>query len=256
MSEPQIIITGKEEGLNNSAIEAATERLLAGRQYKDMSILCVIPTRGVIPARVVESWWSLMTPMNNRFHRMIISGMEVGDAYQQAVDLLLTNEYLKDFKYLLWLEEDNAPPADGLLKLLESICDCKVPCRDHFVQVAGLYWTKGHGTGQPMIYGDPKGLMTFQPQVPLMDTVQECNGTGMGFTLLHAGVFRDKKYREISTPAGSKEPVWFKTVNSPEEGLGTQDLYQMSRLRKAGFRIASDNRVRVGHYDLASNTMF
>lgn len=249
MSEPQIIITGQDEGLNNADLDAATERLRAGKQYKDMSTLCVIPTRGTIPARVVESYMGLQSPMNNRFHRMFISGMEVGEAYNQAVELLLHHDMLKDYKYLLTMEEDNLPPYDGLLKLMENICDCRKVCKQHYAQLAGLYWTKGHGTGQPMIYGNPNGLITFEPQVVQPDTIQECNGTGMGFTLFHTGIFRDKKFRELSNGA------WFKTV---QEGgsMGTQDLYMMANLRRAGFRIGSDNRVRVGHYDRETETVF
>ena len=255
MSEPTILITGNDEGISNKDLDTATKRLLKGKQYKDLSTLCVIPTRGMIPARCVESWWSLWNPMNNRFQRMIITGMEVGDAYQQAVELLLNHPILKDFKYMLTLEEDNAPPADGLLKLLENICDCPEPCREHFVQVAGLYWTKGHGTGQPMIYGDPKKLLTFHPQVPIPDALQECNGTGMGFTLYHTGIFRDAVFREMCTPPNGNAPVFFKTPQDIN-GTATQDLYNAGRLRQAGFRIASDNRVRVGHWDQTSGTMF
>lgn len=257
MSEATIIITGQDEGLNNADLEAATERLRTGKQYKDMSTLCVIPTRGVISARVVESYMGLQSPMNNRFHRMFVSGMEVGEAYNQAVELLLHHDMLKDFKYLLTMEEDNLPPYDGLLKLMENICDCKRACREHFAQLAGLYWTKGHGTGQPMIYGNPHGLLTFEPQVVQPGTIQECNGTGMGFTLFHTGIFRDKKFKETSTPEGSNKPVWFKTVQGEgSASMGTQDLYMMSNLRRAGFRIGSDNRVRVGHYDQGTETVF
>src|SRR5262245_23538556 len=168
----------------------------------------VVPTRGVIPARVVESWMGLMSPMNNPFVRMFISGMEVGDAYNAAVDTILAHPVLSKFPYMLTVEEDNLPPPDGLLRLLESM--------DDYAAVGGLYWTKGEG-GQPMIYGDPKAILAFQPQVPIPDRVQECNGLGMGFTLFRLDTFRDKK---IPRP-------WFKTVQewSPDKGgrVGTQD---------------------------------
>jgi len=81
----------------------------------------VVPTRGLISARVVENWMGLMTPMNNAFMRLFVSSMEVGDAYNAAVELILGHEALSKFKYLLTLEEDNMPPPDGLLKLYESI---------------------------------------------------------------------------------------------------------------------------------------
>ena len=56
-------------------------------------------------------------------------------------------------------------------------------------------------------------------------------------------LFRDEK---IPKP-------WFKTVQefdaSKGAAQGTQDLYFMANCRRAGHRIASDNRVAVGHYD-------
>lgn len=240
MSEPKIIVGG-ELGFHNRDLEASRERLRTGRQYKDLSTVCIVPTRGMISARVVESWMGLMTPMNNAFIRLFVAGMEVGDAYNSAIDMILAHEHLRNFKYLLTLEEDNIPPPDGLLKLLESI--------DGYAAVGGLYWTKGEG-GQPMIYGDPTGILGFQPQIPVPDTVQECNGLGMGFTLFDMQVFRDDK---IPRP-------WFKTVQewAPDTGarLGTQDLYFFANCRKAGWKVASDNRVKVGHYDYAQDVIW
>ena len=237
MTEPRIIIGSTDEGLQNKADDLTRERLTKGKQFTDLSTVMVIPTRGGIDPRVVESWWNLMSPMNNRLLRMFITGMEIGDAYQVAVENCLTHPMLKDFRFMLTLESDNLPPADGLLRLYESICHCPKLCKDHYAQVAGLYYTKGEA-GQPMIYGNPKSILGFQPQVPLTDRVQECNGTGMGFTLFRLDLFRDKKL----------EKPWFKTVQ--ENGAqGTQDLYFMGKVRKLGYRIASDNRVRVGHWD-------
>jgi hypothetical protein len=233
MSAPQIIIGGGE-GLHNQDLDAAGERLKRGKQYRDLSTICVVPTRGMIPARVVENWMGLMTPMNNAFFRMFVSGMEVGEAYNVAVETILAHEQLSQFKYLLTLEEDNMPPPDGLLKLYESM--------DEYAAVGGLYWTKGEG-GQPMIYGDPKGMLTFQPQLVQPDTVQEANGLGMGFTLFDMNLFRDER---IPRP-------WFKTVQQwdPQTGAqaGTQDLYFFANARKAGHRVACDTRVKVGHFD-------
>jgi hypothetical protein len=63
--EPTIIVP---EGINNADIKKAQDRLKQGGQYKDLSTVIVCPTRGVIPARVVESWMNLMKPMNNKVY--------------------------------------------------------------------------------------------------------------------------------------------------------------------------------------------
>lgn len=241
--KPTIIVP---EGINNADIAKAQNRLRKGGQYKDLSTIIVCPTRGLIPARVVGSWLGLMKPMNNKVYGPIfMQGAEVGEAYSAAVDLILGSE-LSTWKYMLTVEEDNMPPVDGLLKLYQSICQCEKLCSSHYAAVGGLYWTKGEGTGQAMIYGDPKEIIAFEPQIPIADKVQECNGLGMGFTLFRLDMFRDKK---LTKP-------WFKTVQSKEEGSGTQDLYFFKRARQAGYRVASDNRVKVGHLDYAEDRVY
>lgn len=240
MTKPAIYISA-DAGFHNADLEASAKRIKRGKAYRDLSTVMVVPTRGMIPARVVESWMGLMAPMNQAFIRMFVAGMEVGDAYNAAVETILAHPALSKFRYMLTVEEDNLPPPDGLLRLYESI--------DEYAAVGGLYWTKGEG-GQPMIYGDPKGILSFQPQVPIPERVQECNGLGMGFTLFRMDLFRDKA---IPKP-------WFKTLQewSPQTGgrAGTQDLYFFGNARKAGHRIASDNRVRVGHYDAAGDMVW
>src|SRR5262245_35287664 len=116
MSDPQIIIGGAE-GFHNDNRQAR-RRVKDSKVYKDVSTICIVPTRGVIPARVVETWMGMMTPMNHKFCRMFISGMEVGEAYNQAISTILNHPELSKWKYILTLEEDNMPPPDGLLKLL------------------------------------------------------------------------------------------------------------------------------------------
>lgn len=232
MNKPEIIIGG-DHGFHNKDLAVAADRIRNGKGYRDLSTVCVIPTRGQIPARVVEAWMGMATPMNQPFVRMFISGLEVGEAYERALDVILQHEMLREFKYLLTLEEDNIPPPDGIIRLFNSV--------DEFQIVGGLYWTKGEG-GQPMIYGDPQRALAFNPQIPVPDKIQECNGVGMGFTLFDMRLFTE----------GKIERPFFKTVQAVHEGqlqLGTQDLYFMGKARRAGYRVASDNRVRVGHYD-------
>jgi len=189
-------------GRNNANIEASRNRLIRGQTYKDLSTVCIIPVverdeegnllnKG-IPYTVVSHWWSIATPMNQKFVRLFIPNKEVGDAYNHGVQMVLDNPELSTWKYILTIETDNCPAPDGLLKLYEAIQD--------FDAVGGLYWTKGEG-GQPMIYGDPKVMpKNFIPQLPLIDSIQECNGLGMGFTLFKMDVFR-----KVPKP-------WFKTL--------------------------------------------
>ncbi len=231
MKEPKIIIEDVR-GHHNTNPETHN-RLIKGSSYKDISTICVVPTRGMIPARVVQSWMSLMSPMNQKFIRVFIIGMEVGEAYNAAIDLILNNQDLSQWKYVLTLEEDNMPPPDGLLKLYENM--------NMYDVIGGLYWTKGEG-GQPMIYGDPAVMpKNFIPQLPKPEMAQGCNGLGMGFTLFKLSIFN-----KIPKP-------WFKTLQEYNPGQGvrsyTQDLFFFENAAKYGFRFACDTRVKVGHYD-------
>lgn len=237
MSQEPTIIIGGDIGVHNKKPANTRKRIKQGAGYRDLSTVMVVPTRGTIPVRVVQSWFDMVPMMNQAFIRMFISRMEVAAAYNAAVETILNHPVLQGFKYMLTVEEDNMPPPNGLQLLFENI--------DKYAIVAGLYFTKGEG-GQPMIYGDPNGMMTFQPQVPRVNQIQECNGTGMGFTLFDLELFKDER---IPRP-------WFQTLNewTPEGGsrVGTQDLFLMGNARRAGYKIASDNRCKVAHWDEAN----
>jgi hypothetical protein len=242
LAEPQIVIGGME-GIHNQDLQKTTERLKKGRSYENTATALVLPTRGFIHHRVVEALMGLITPPNQPFIRLFISGMEVGDAYNQAVEILLNNPGFEGFKYMLCVEEDNMPPPDGLLRLLETIKDPK------WSAVGGLYYTKGE-EGVAQIWGDPADVINFRPQVPVPDSVQETHGLGQGFTLIEIDMFRDEK---IPRP-------WFKTQASwtPEQGsaVGTQDLYFFGNARRAGHRVAVDTRVKVGHLDTKTGVVW
>lgn len=181
-----------------------------------------------------------MTAMNQKFMRVPIKNMEVADAYNAGIEMILGHPELSKWKYVLTLETDNAPPPDGLLKLYEHM--------EKFDAIGGLYWTKGEN-GQPMIYGDPNVMPpTFVPQIPLPDTIQRCNGLGMGFTL-----FKLDMFRKVPKP-------WFRTLQEYDRnkgaGMATQDLYFFQNAAKYGFKFACDTRVRVGHFDETTGTMW
>ena len=220
----------KDFGWHNQQFDATRERLLKGGSYKDLSTVWVMPTKGRhLNVRVVSAIVALQRPMNQIcFGPVFLANMEVADAYNSAVEAILADANLKKCKYLLTVEQDNLPPPDGLLRLYESI--------QKFDGVGGLYFTKGPD-GQPMIYGDPNVMpKNYLPQVPQPDTIQHCNGLGMGFNL-----FRMEMFRKVPKP-------WFKTQQD-KNGTMSQDLYFYNNAAAFGFKFACDTRVKVGHYD-------
>ncbi len=234
--KPAVVFENLNLGLHNADLVATVERLNKGRTYRDLSTIIVCPTRGMIPDRVVQSWMGLIRPMNQKvIGPLFIRGYEVGEAYNMAVEMILSNPELSKWKYMLTVEEDNIPPPDGLMKLYEGM--------DQYDVVGGLYWTKGEG-GQPMIYGDPTVQpFNFIPQSPKPDTIQPANGLGMGFNLWKIDMFKDLK---LPKP-------FFQTLNEFIPGVGvksyTQDLYFFENAGKLGYKFACDTRVKVGHYD-------
>lgn len=229
-----------DTGKHNEAFESATSRILEGASWKKQRMIVLLPAANTISTKVALSHWNLIFPPNNGVHRMLCLGMEVGDAYNQAIELVLTEPNLSTWEYFLTIESDNVPPMDGILQLVESMD--KHP---EFSCIGGLYWTKGEG-GVPQIWGDPKDpVLNFRPQTPLPEQVQECCGTGMGFNLWRVSMFKDTKLRK----------PWFKTV-AGKEGCGTQDLYFWGDARKHGYRCAVDTRVKVGHYDITTDIVW
>lgn len=225
------------QGFHNATLVASRDRVLRGKGYRDLSTVWVVPSRGVVACKVVSSWIGLMRPMNQAVVGPIfIENMEVGEAYNKAVEMILEHPQLKNFKYILTVEEDNCPPPDGFLKLYESI--------DTYDVVGGLYWTKGEG-GQPMCYGDPAVMpKNFLPQPPPLDCVKPYNGLGMGFNL-----FKLPMFKKLPKP-------WFKTLQDPVKGCSTQDLYFFANAGREGYRFACDGRVKVGHWQQDSQTMW
>lgn len=241
MQEAKIYIP--EVGVHNKDLDTSVGRLEKSKSYRDLSTIIICPTRGMIPARVVQSFMSLMKPMNQKVIGPIFaSGMEVGAAYNSMIESILAHPELSKYKYILSIEEDNMPPADGLLKLYESM--------DKYDVVQGLYWTKGEG-GMSMAYGDPSVFpKNFIPQIPKTGEVMPCNGLGQGFNLYKLDMFKDP---DIPKP-------WFKTVQEVIPGQGarayTQDLFFYENAAKAGYVFACDCRILVGHLDPSTDIVW
>lgn len=231
--KPQLVLADLG-GEHNRDLGKSRARLMRGASWKQQRIVVVLPAADKVPSKCVLSWWNLAFPPNNGVVKITALGMEVGDAYSSAIDGILANEQLSKWEYLLTLEHDNAPPADGVIKLVEQM-----EAHPEFTCIGGLYFTKGEG-GVAQIWGDPKDpVVNFRPQLPDPNGgLVECCGTGMGFNLWRLSMFKDPKLRK----------PWF--VTQRKDGVATQDLYFWNDARKHGYRCAIDCSIKVGHYDL------
>src|SRR3990172_11815411 len=178
-------------GAHNADLTRSGARILKGATWKKQRVACIIPAGDSIPAKVALSHWNLIFPPNQGVLRILAQGLEVGEAYSTAIAQIVNRPELglADWEYILTLEHDNCPPADGLLKLIE-----RMEAHPEFACIGGLYWTKGEG-GVPPIWGDPKDpVLNFRPQPPdLNGGLVECCGTGTGFNLWRTSMFKDER---------------------------------------------------------------
>jgi hypothetical protein len=223
-------------GAHGADLGKTSARLIKGGSWKKQRVVVVIPAGESIPAPVYLSHVNLGFPPNNGVVRILAQGMEVGEAYSNAIEQVLAHPELKDWEFLLCVEHDNMPPSDGVIRLIEQM-----EAHPELSAIGGLYFTKGPG-GCAQIWGDPKDPVTnFRPCPPdPAGRLVECCGTGQGFTLFRLSMFRDSRL---------KRP-WFRTL-SGKDGYATQDLAFWGDARKYGYRCAIDCSVRVGHFDAA-----
>jgi hypothetical protein len=220
--------------------------------YQDCSTVIVTPTRGLLSPRWVQAWSALIAPLNQKRALRLVEGAEVADAYNKAIQSILSDWQTCKYRYVLTLEDDNLPPADAHLRLLASIGE--------YDAVGGLYFRKQE-PHVGLLLGDPEhfrrtGEMEFRPRDPRAaidrGDVVEVNCVPMGCTLFKLDLFR-------STPG-----PWFQTVNeflmTPEGPLGqrrlTQDAAFCEAMRWRGKRFAVDCGLRVGHLDIETGEVW
>ena len=266
-----MIVQGEEaaKGLEGLGFERIQH--IHGATYKDNSTVIVVPNRGIekhtedkvckggdhrfckIPAfhkRFLESVQNMIAPMNQKRAFFYTTGHEVGKAYNDLIEQVLANAELAKWKYILTIEDDNIVPPDAHIRLLESIE------QTGFDAMSGIYFTKGD-IGMPMAYGDPEeyrktGVLEFRPRdirAALRNgNIMEVNGIAMG-----CAIWKMDLFKAIPKP-------WFVTVADviPEKGVQcfTQDLNFCEKARKAGKKFGVDFRVRVGHLDINTGTIY
>jgi len=232
--KPQLVVSDFG-GAHNKDLSKTVARLDRGKSWKKQRMVVILPAADLVSAKCVLSWWNLAFPPNNGVAKIIAQGYEVGDAYSTAIEQILAHPELSQWEYILTLEHDNAPPGDGVIRLVEQM-----ELHPEFACIGGLYFTKGEG-GVAQIWGDPRDpVINFRPQLPDPNGgLVECCGTGMGFNLWRMSLFKDPKLRK----------PWF--VTQTKDGVSTQDLYAWNDFRKHGYRCAIDCSVKVGHYDLS-----
>lgn len=242
---PQLLLQDfQTAGRNNGAIGKTRSRLEKSASWRRQRIVVILPADATIATKVALSHWNLVFPPNNGVARVLAVGMEVGEAYSNAIEQILAHPELSQFEFLCTIEHDNMPPSDGVLRLIE-----RMEANPKLSAISGLYYTKGgrdNPIGVAQIWGAPSdAVLNFRPQLPDVDGgLVECCGIGQGFALFRLKMFRDKRLRR----------PWF--VTEKKNGIMTQDLYFWTDARKYGYRCAVDCSCKVGHYSLEEDFVY
>ncbi len=248
---------------------------MIARGYHKNECIWMLPTRGMIPLRVVCGWRYMAWLPNTARAHIDLEGMEVAAAYNQGFEWALERADCKGMPWVFTYEEDNVQPRDVFTKLFAAIwkcidCDADMPSAKDgspaepwicpnghrgLDAVAGLYRTKTDPS-MWMAFGDPKNpSLDFRP-IDISDAMErgglvEVNGIAQGSTL-----FRKKIFEKISRP-------WFKTVAGAEAGARTaytQDMYFCRKAKEElgldGVRFAVHCGVSVAHLDIETGEVY
>ena len=232
--KPQLVAL-ETQGAHNADLEGSRTRIMEGGSWKRQRVVFLIPAGQTIPTKVYLSHCALIFPPNQSAYRMAAIGMEVGEAYSNAIAEIIAHPDLGNWEFIFTAEHDNIIPSDAIIRLI-----ARMEAHPELSAISGSYWTKGV-SGINQRWGDVNDpIMNFRPQPPPQPgELGECCGLGMGACLFRLSMFKDARL---------KRP-WFRTIAGPE-GVGTQDLAFWADARKYGYRAAVDGDVRVGHYDM------
>ena len=236
------LTVSNQVGRHNTDLNFSIKRLTTARSALELSVICIVPTSGLVPAKVVERWMMQMSQMNQKFIRFPVITSNKNHAYNTNIEQIIATPKMNEFKYILTMEEDFLPPVDGLIKLFEDI--------EEYDAVSGLMFTKGEES-KAMIYGHPNQIpSTYTPVPPMVDNgLQPCLGLPTGFTIFKLDIFKDTR---IPKP-------WFRTVSPFDVGKPKNqhdDQYFFENIHKLGYKVAVDTRIKVAHCDPNSEVIW
>lgn len=177
---------------------------------------------------------SLEMPINTNYSRACTKGVEIGMARNALAETAIENKA----KYILFIDDDTAPPSFTIRRLMQ-ILDTE---KDAAI-AGGIYFTKSVPP-MPVVFKEegegPHWRWKF-------GDVFDCSGLGTGCMMIRTEVFD-----HIEKP-------WFKTVDEQEEVAAgpkytkiNDDLYFCKKVRDAGYRIIADGGVIPLHWQVES----
>ena len=160
-------------------------------------VLLFTPSRGLVRTEWIQARYGQIIPTNWSMVEMVqyVSPyMPIAYQLADAQNMMAKKVVEDDYQWIIYIEDDNVIPPDGILRFNEYINKGDVPV------VSGLYFTKGHPC-EPLIY---RGRGNSYYSDWKMGDLVWCTGMPFGFRLEHAGLIKE---------------AW---KNSPEYMVGNQ----------------------------------
>lgn len=205
--------------------------------------LCAIgiPTWGRVSMRWARAFRHLGGPLGSNIVELEpVVGKPIAAARNEIIQAAIAN----NCEFLFFLGDDNLPPGDAIVRLLQRAWDH--PEIDLFT---GVYWTKGWPT-QPYLW---RGMQRGPYHDWKVGEFIPVDYAGCDSLLIRLS----DRVKDIG-----KDLPWFSTdwYWEPEQGapseLATEDFYFYTRCRQAGIELWADTNVQVLHEDRQSGMLF
>lgn len=199
-------------------------------------VLLGIASAGTPATPFLESLAALVLPAEvERLERSIAFGNYI----PAQRDIIMLDALAGDFDYLFFVDDDIVLPPDALARLLETAEN-----DPQTAVVGGLYFSRD-GVRPIVVDGwDPADTTSAFVPAYSSESSDPVDGVGFGCALLRVA------------PARAFAPPYFPAHVYLERQAHVarqcdEDFRYCERVRKAGYRVRLDARVRCGHYDRA-----
>ncbi len=196
-------------------------------------VLLFTPSRGLIRAEWVQARYGQIIPTNwsmVEMQQFVSPHMPIAYQLADAQNLMAKAVVEGDYEWVIYLEDDNVIPPDGIVRFNEYMKKGDVPI------VSGVYWTKGEPS-EPLIY---RGRGNSYYSDWKMGDLVWCSGMPFGFRLEHASFIKEAWKNSPEYNVGGtitrrvfEQPnrMWFNEEKGGMEATrGTTDLAWCKRI--------------------------
>ncbi len=166
----------------------------------------------------------------------------VGNFIPAQRELIMSDAVAEDFDYLFFVDDDIELPERALTMLVET-----AEADPSAAVVGGLYYSRD--SARPMAVDDWDSADTSSAHIPAFTSASTSTVAGVGFGCALLRVAVAKTFKPPYFPAHIYIELAARRARQCDE-----DYLYCERVRKAGYVVRLDARVRCNHYDRASDT--